>query len=157
MQKLMLGQLKGPAWDRKRRGSERYVSAMVRVARLLRDQGAALRRAAAEPPPAPAEPPPAPSPTKDEQREMHELQMAQLKADHDVELENLRDTIEELDGLVVSARERALAESQQRCHAVARGKAATSKANDRWKEKVAAMKSSWKEAAIDDVEAAHGS
>ena len=91
LEKLRRLRLKGPAYrGSKSGGSVLHISAIVRVAHLLRDQGAALRDALAV-----AEPI-APSPTKEEKKEMHAVQMEQLKLEHEIEMENLQDTIEEL-------------------------------------------------------------
>ena len=153
LEKLRMEKLTGPTWTKKRKGSARHIAALISVARVVFDKGGALRRVLV----AQREQPCAASPTKEEAVAAHMMEMAALALVHGIEVETLRETIEELDGLVVCARDRAQAYRRQRCKAVERKQAATSTSNERWKAKLADMKGAWKAAAIEDVEAAHGS
>ena len=143
VQNVVGGKLAGPT-------SLRHISAMLDVAALISSEGPGLFAAMDKAYKIRSDH----EPNKCELIDLHTAELTEIESEHNLEVENLRETIEELDYRLDLARARVRAAQTLKGKAVCRSKSATARTNERWKEKVASLRDTWRAAAIEDVQEA---
>jgi hypothetical protein len=83
---------------------------------------------------------------------LHELEVSELR----LELQKIQDCTDGLDALVASTIKRATKAENSLQRSSTRGKTTRAERNEHWRTKICKLRDSWKQSAVEDVEAAHG-
>lgn len=83
---------------------------------------------------------------------LHELEVSELR----LEIQKIQDSADGLDALVASTIKRATKAENSLQRSSTRGKTTRAERNEHWRAKICELRDSWKQSAVEDVEAAHG-